>query len=868
MAFSFVKHCAIAWMWPRLFCAGGYSALAADGDPSAAAMDNPEAWSFFILNDNCPDYTWGWDETATRKAFADIVAAHLDVMKETDSQPPQSRNRYNMAVAQEALCFVERYPERKEELIRRIREGRIYVSPFLCNTLWALNSIEQALRALYPARRLAEEWGFPLDTAHHIEEPSLPWGMATLLAGSGIRWLNVPFLKYDSTFATLENPPLFAYEGPDGSAVRVVMDPWASLRASYAQGRNILKAPDSVMADWLPHYRSLGSGYPWRAILASGTHGDISPTKGEQAAGFAQAIIDYNAQPGVHPALINATFPMFCQAVDAAIEAGADLSAVRGCFGHSWDLWPVSLAKYVADMRQSESEYLAAEALLAAGQRYRPSLGAETRAERERAEWLWAMLADHAWNGTTIENKRHNAELRKAWAAELSEIAARLRNRAWQAAGESALPSGIAVFNPLSFERGDLVRWETERIPHSARLNDKTLKCQAVEEDGARVAYFAASGVPGFGLARVGIETDSSSEGGVASSIFRASDSEIDGPFYSLKVDPDSGRIVNLVHKLSGLEWTDREDGIGICGLLYNDGADHVLENATCSLAADGPVLARLSIRGQIPAARAAATVYVTVYADIDRIDFDCRIVKEPGESQERLCHVFPSWNEKALLRIETPAAVIRPLVQPEGDLLPWADTKRFAVQGFVDASLPEGPGVSICPLDSFLLIRNSAGGDIVFEALGNDQNYKEVTRDQNGEREFRFRYSVRVHAGPYDQAQALAFSRAARTPLTVLPGAPAAEFAPPSLAVPAGRAIATCWKPADDAANGASVLRLWETAGSADPVAISAPGVRQAFACDLLERVKEEIPVTDEGFAVNIRPYGFACVRLIAGEI
>ncbi|OPZ07866.1 MAG: hypothetical protein BWZ10_02755 [candidate division BRC1 bacterium ADurb.BinA364] len=62
--------------------------------------------------------------------------------------------------------------------------------------------------------------------------------------------------------------------------------------------------------------------------------------------------------------------------------------------------------------------------------------------------------------------------------------------------------------------------------------------------------------------------------------------------------------------------------------------------------------------------------------------------------------------------------------------------------------------------------------------------------------------------------------------------------------------------------------MRLWETAGSADPVAISAPGVRQAFACDLLERVKEEIPVTDEGFAVNIRPYGFACVRLIAGEI
>jgi len=158
------------------------------------------AWTIYITNDNCPDYTWGLTEEQTRLAFADIVRAHLDEMNRTDGLESPNRDRYNMAVTQEAICFVERYPERQTELMRRIKEGRIFVSPFLCNSLWAFQSTECAIRTLYPACRLERDWGIPLDIAEHIEEPSLPWGMATILAGAGIRWLSVPFYNYDSTF--------------------------------------------------------------------------------------------------------------------------------------------------------------------------------------------------------------------------------------------------------------------------------------------------------------------------------------------------------------------------------------------------------------------------------------------------------------------------------------------------------------------------------------------------------------------------------------------------------------------------------------------------------------------------------------------
>ena len=194
-----------------------------------------ERWTIFIANDNCPDYTWGFTEEQTRRAFADIVTAHLDEMNRTDGERVENRNRYNMAVMQEALCFVEHYPGRKEELIRRIKEGRVFVSPYLCNSLWAFQSAEGMIRTFYPFRRLEREWGIATETAHHIEMPSLPWGVPTILAGCGFRNLAVPYLDYDSNFKRLTIPPLFNHIGPDGSSIRVLLDRWACSTAYYTQ---------------------------------------------------------------------------------------------------------------------------------------------------------------------------------------------------------------------------------------------------------------------------------------------------------------------------------------------------------------------------------------------------------------------------------------------------------------------------------------------------------------------------------------------------------------------------------------------------------------------------------------------------------
>ena len=122
--------------------------------PAAEKKEAEADWTVYVTNDNCPDYTWGLTEEQTRQAYADIVRGHLDEMNRTDKEAAASQDRYNMAVTNEALAFVEKYPDRKDELIKRIKEGREFVSPYLCNTLWGFQSTEGTIRAFYPARRL------------------------------------------------------------------------------------------------------------------------------------------------------------------------------------------------------------------------------------------------------------------------------------------------------------------------------------------------------------------------------------------------------------------------------------------------------------------------------------------------------------------------------------------------------------------------------------------------------------------------------------------------------------------------------------------------------------------------------------------
>ena len=607
--------------------------------------------------------------------------------------------------------------------------------------------------------------------AHHSELPSLPWGVASLLAGAGVRWLAVPFLEYDSEWGSLDVPPLFVLEGPDGGRVRVVLDAWASRRHK-------------------------------------------------------------------------------CSSIDAARTS---LPTVRGDLGHSWEAWPVTLAAHAAAARRAESEMLTAEALaaLAGGD----ALFASTRETRERAEWSWAMLGDHAWNGTDDASRAENASLRRRWAGTLVDTARDLMKAAWAAAGLADWTHAVTVFNPTGSARQDVVRFllpPGRPIREARDADDRLLPSQLVLEGEQPVLYFVPPRLAAFSTTTLRLAPG----GGAPPSVLAATPTSLDGPFYRLTVDPRTGGISSLVHKPTGRELVVA--GPRTLGqTVYFDGKEAEVTGFESGVETIGPVLAQLHVAYRTGPAQ--TDLFLTVYAHVDRVDLDYRVLKKAAAVEERLVHVFPVVAQGATVRLDTTGAVVRPRPQPEGDLLKGGNTRRFAIQAFVDASATGG-GVTIAPLDAFLL-RNDLE-PLSFEALGNDQNFKEATKDQGGATDFRFAYSLRAHAGDYDSAQAFAWSRTVSMPIEAERGRLSRSPAPGPAIDPA-RAIVLALKPPDDPAARGVVLRLRETAGRSGPLTIEAARFRRAVLLDLLEREKGPLPITEGKLQLDVPANGFAAIRL-----
>jgi hypothetical protein len=766
-------------------------------------------WRVYISHDCCNDFTWGNDETSTRDNLAEILRAHLDAMTETDSAHPDEQDHYTTTTFIEALCFLEKYPERRDELVRRARERRLTLSPWLCNTFWGSMSVEGQLRAMSAARRLELEAGVPLDTGNHSEMPSLPLGAVPILAGAGVEWVVVPWLLYDTVYESLDNPPIFRYEAPDGSALNLIFDRYASRQALYIQGLRMLERSEQIH-DWKAHYESWGeSVYPLKGWLAAGTHHDLYPEKRHEVRPLNEKLVALNASGGLPVRLVNASLGRF---VDEMGRPNlAKIPTERRSFGVSWEAWPVALARLWGDGRLAERAYLDAEALLCLATLKAPSEREYTAAARYRADDMIAMIGDHAWNGMDERSHRINQHLRRGWVGELKMLGETLAVRATRHL-VTAEDGQYTLFNPLGHARRDIVALP-ETIDYSVSQNWSALPQQDLFEDGAWTRICVTPEVAGFATQRV----HQSNPLPLFPSGF-VTESRAEGVHFALVFDSQRSGLSSLVHRASGAELRIGAENLG--ETRWWAGRDLPLCVTGCELLAHGPVLTRLA-----------------QHAEGDGL---------------RVTQSFSVASEGAVPLVHTPGALLKLAVAPEGDLHPGADQSRVAIDSFVRAG-----NVSVFPREAFLLRPDLPG--LTFECLGNDQNAPEVSHDQGGERHFRFRYRVRFDDGATAIGEIARRAAELAHPITVLSGRSA--FPDVSIQPDASRAVSLCLKPALDGRG--LILRLWEVSGSDEPLGVRLTGFSRATACDLLERDGAELPLIEGAVALPIRGWGLGALRI-----
>ena len=798
----------------------------------------------YISHDCCNDFTWGNDETSTRDNLAEMLRAHLDAMSETDTNEPDERDHYTTTTFVEAICFIEKYPERKAELVRRAIEGRLTLSPWLCNTLWGSMKPESQLRAMNAARRLEIETGAPMNAGNHSEMPSLPIGAVPILAGAGVRWIVLPWLLYDTVWENLDTPPIIRHVGPDGSEVFFIFDRYASRRALYIQGLKILNSPEAI-PEWLAHYETWGERYPIDAFFAAGTHHDLYPEKRDEVRPLNEKLAAYNRRPDRVASLVNASLGRFVEEVGKPNEAKFPVE--RRSFGISWEAWPVGMAKIMADSRIAERAYYDAEALLALASLKKPREREFTEAARKRADDVIAMIGDHAWNGMGERSHRINQHLRRRWAEELQILGETLVERATNAMKDESASDTFTFFNPLGHPRRDVVSIPSV-IDFSVSQNWSPLAQQDLCEDGEWTRVALSPVVPGFGIA-----TCHKSNPIPVFNPAKVIPSQMESPFFLLKMDSERPGVSSLIHRASGIELRAGAENIG--ETLWHAGKNVPISVTGHEVLAHGPVLTRLAQHASAPGI--SVTSIVTLYSELDYADFDIRIEKTAFGKHERVTQVFPFAERDAVPLVQTPGAFVRAAVAPKGDLHPGADPTRIAADGFAQVVAPGGLKVSVATLESFLLRPDL--GPLVVECLGNDQNAPEVSHNQAGETTFRFRYRVRVDPAETPLAPVAQWAADFAHPIQMI--AEKTRFPEVSISPDPSRVVTQCLKPALDGRG--LMLRFWEVSGLSEGVPLRLSGFSKATVCDLMERDLDTLEIKEGVATVPVRGWGFAGVRL-----
>ncbi|MBI4325176.1 MAG: family 20 glycosylhydrolase, partial [Chloroflexi bacterium] len=511
--------------------------------------------------------------------------------------------------------------DRKQKVLRAFQDGRFAVHALPFSTHTELLELEDLVRGLGFASRLAREAGLPLPRdAKMTDVPCHSWIMPTLLRHAGVDFLH---LGCNAASTSPEVPPLFWWEGPDGSRLLTMYT-----SESYGTG---LVPPKN----W-PHKT-------WLALIHTGdNHGPPTPDEVKQLLAEAKQKL-----PGM-----KVRIGRLSDFADALLAEKPALPVVRGDMPDTWIHGPMSDPAGAKIARNTRPIIASAEALhtllgawnvtaprvtsamVKAGERSlgRPRRRAETVPAADLIAQAYEqslLYGEHTWGGALYwitsysSNRKFNygdpwrselkegrfSRLEASWTEHTAYIEmARARIRPLLDADLRSLAQSvkvrgqrIVVFNPLPWARDGLVTVPFDKPGIAAFKAADARDVIPVDVSGQRLS-FTARNIPPLGyrtfipVTAKGVSDGSSADFQPAVSRFanppaaatseRASRLEIgdtadkmsalqrqshtsppltadataatlESPFFKAALEPGRGVIRSLIDKRSGRELVD-----------------------------------------------------------------------------------------------------------------------------------------------------------------------------------------------------------------------------------------------------------------------------------------------------------------------
>jgi alpha-mannosidase len=448
-------------------------------------------WTLHLISSSHQDIAWmNSPEACIEYRDTHCITPALAMMAQNPDYCFVMENMLNL------MEYLERHPDRRDEIARYTREGRMEWGATFNQPYESLLSGEQLIRETYFGRKWLKK-NFSGCDARVYFNPDVPGRtlqMQQVLSKAGIPYTVIS--RYHEGF--------YRWQSPDGSAV-VAYSPGhytsasAILGAPPAEG---VKTLEGKLADWGPYYRE--HGLPFEFLLLHSV--DFS-----QPTDFGPLIQLWNSR---HPAKGGSSgartrYSPAAYFFDSLAKAQPKLKAIMGERPNLWlyihgptHHWAVS-AQREAGRLLPAAEVFSTVACLLEG-----SMAGYPARQMEDA-WKSAIYPDHGWGGK--EGQITDRLFRKKYEfardqgqnmleGALARIAARVETSA-------SLGTPVIVFNSLSWQRSDPVvitfassrrNWQVEDADGHV-MPSQVLPPVAAREEGTIRLEFLAADVPGLG---------------------------------------------------------------------------------------------------------------------------------------------------------------------------------------------------------------------------------------------------------------------------------------------------------------------------------------------------------------------------------
>jgi alpha-mannosidase len=310
--------------------------LWADGvlqDERSIAWQPQKHWEVYLVLYSHHDLGYTDLPSNVLREQADFMDQVLRYCEETEDWPEESKFRYLCEQAWSVVHFVENRPEDVvKRLVHFIKNRQIEVTALFGNQTTELCGHEELVRLLYPAFRLKRDYGIDIATAEHNDIPGFSWGLASVLAGAGVKYFSpgVPMWYFgrgerrvhpcwdESAVLPIEVPGAFWWEGPDGARVLL----WYDLHGDEWHPTSYQHALREL-PEMLRSFDESGCPYDMMSYTLRGGRRDNSPP----TLRYAYIAKEWNNR-WAYPRLITATNKRFLEAFER--KWGSTLKILRG----------------------------------------------------------------------------------------------------------------------------------------------------------------------------------------------------------------------------------------------------------------------------------------------------------------------------------------------------------------------------------------------------------------------------------------------------------------------------------------------------------------------------------------------------------